>query len=112
MERTQVSGTITGVVMAAVLLTGCGPREEPRTPPPGGGSSETVQATGTVQFVALEGGFYGIVAEDGTRYDPINLPPQFQRDGQRIRFEGKVRSDLAGIHMWGTLIEITQISAL
>jgi hypothetical protein len=71
-----------------------------------------VAGTGTVKYINLEGGFYGIVGDDGQSYDPINLASDFQQDGLRIRFEARTRSDLANVHMWGTLIEIISIEEL
>lgn len=112
MEHLHPSATLAGAVVAVALLAGCGPRDDQRPSLPGAAPAEIVQATGTIRFVPLEGGFYGIIADDGTRYDPIHLPEALKKDGQRVRFEGKVRHDLASIHMWGILIEITRISAL
>jgi hypothetical protein len=71
-----------------------------------------VSGTGTVKFIDLEGGFYGIIGDDGSKYDPINLGLQFKEDGLRIRFEANVRKDVAGIHMWGTIVDITKIEKL
>ena len=84
---------------------GFGPKPEP----PG---TLEVEATGTVVFVELEGGFYGIITDDGARYDPVNLPPEFQRDGLRVRFRARILKDTASIHMWGTPVEILHIEEL
>ncbi|MCH7760314.1 hypothetical protein IIA15_02785 [candidate division TA06 bacterium] len=73
--------------------------------------NETVIGTGTVKYISIEGGFYGIIGDDGKHY-VTNLPPEFQKDSVRIRFEGKLRKDLASIHMWGTPIEIIKIEKL
>lgn len=83
----------------------------------GGGNSveETVEGTGTIQFVGVEGGFYGIMADDGSKYNPINLSSEFsdfQEHGLRVTFEGKVRDDLDSLHMWGTIIELTVVEKL
>ncbi|MBN2572339.1 MAG: protease inhibitor I42 family protein [Ignavibacteriales bacterium] len=67
--------------------------------------------TGTVRYVELEGGFYGIYADNGEHYDPINLPEEFKIDGLRIEFTFIKRDDLASFHMWGCLIEIKDVKA-
>jgi hypothetical protein len=77
-----------------------------------GAKENIVAGNGTVEYIELEGGFYGIVADDGKKYDPINLAPEFQQDGLRVRFEARVRKDLASTHMWGTIVEITRIEKL
>ena len=71
-----------------------------------------LSSSGTVKYISLEGGFYGIVTDDNESLDPINLPKEFQVDGKKISFMYKVRNDLASFHMWGVLIEITEIHEL
>jgi hypothetical protein len=71
-----------------------------------------ISAQGTVEFNNIEGGFFGIIADDGSKYKPVNLPKRFQKDGLKIKFTGKLSSDLMSIHMWGKLIEIIKIDAL
>jgi len=78
----------------------------------GGDDEDIVSGTGTIKFIDLEGGFYGIIGDDGKYYDPINLSQDFQVDGLRVRFEAKIRDDIFGIHMWGTPIEILKIEKL
>ncbi|MHC1745715.1 MAG: hypothetical protein AB9895_01065 [Negativicutes bacterium] len=72
-------------------------------------SPEMVNFTGTVNYIDLEGGFWGIVAADGKKYDPLNLPMEFKKEGLRVHVEGVVKN-VIGIHMWGTVIEITVIN--
>jgi hypothetical protein len=64
---------------------------------------------GTVNYINLEGGFWGIVSDDGRHYDPINLAEEFQQEGLRVQVEAVVKN-CVGIHMWGTIIEITAIN--
>jgi len=66
-----------------------------------------IETTGTVTWVALEGGFYGITADDGTRYDPLNLPDEYEHEGFRIGFTAIEDPDMASIHQWGTIVTIT-----
>ena len=72
-------------------------------------NGDTVSGTGTVRRIDLEGGFYGIVGDDGMKYDPVNLAREFQVDGLRVGFEARVRKEQASTRMWGTLIEIMSI---
>lgn len=68
--------------------------------------------TGTVQYSELEGGFYAIKGDDGIVYDPINLASEFRVPGLRVQVEALLREDLAGIHMVGPIIEITNIRTI
>lgn len=69
-----------------------------------------VSGAGTVRYVALEGGFYAIILSDDRHFDPINLPPEFQRDGATVRISGVVRTDLLSTHMYGPLLELREIT--
>jgi hypothetical protein len=71
-----------------------------------------ITADGTIIYQEIEGGFFGIITDGGNKYNPTNLPINFRRDGLRVRFEGKLNTDLAGIHMWGELIDIINIKEL
>ncbi|GIV57848.1 MAG: hypothetical protein D6746_05785 [Bacteroidetes bacterium] len=64
--------------------------------------------TGTIHYVDLEGGFYGLVADDGTRYLPLNLDASFRKDGLRVRFEA-VPEDVLTLQQWGRPVRLTAI---
>lgn len=73
---------------------------------------DVIEGRGTVQFVELEGGFYGIVADDGQRYDPTNLDEAYEEDGLRVRFRARERDDLISVRMWGRMVEIISIERI
>ncbi|MFC1783469.1 hypothetical protein ACFL02_07775, partial [Planctomycetota bacterium] len=64
---------------------------------------------GTIQYNSFEGGFYGIVADNGERYDPVNLPAKFARDNLRVLYRVKELPERVSVHMWGTIVEILGI---
>jgi len=68
--------------------------------------------TGTVKYIDIEGGFFGIIGDSGKNYNPINLSEEFQKDNLRVSFDAKIREDMVSFHMWGTLIEIVRIEKL
>lgn len=68
-----------------------------------------IDQTGKVLFIALEGGFYGIQGDDGKNYDPVNLPPAFQKHDLLVRFTARERKDKVSIHQWGAIVEIITI---
>jgi inhibitor of cysteine peptidase len=68
-----------------------------------------IMATGTVIYVDLEGGFYGIAGEDNTNYDPVNLEEEFREEGLEVEFIAYPVEDVASIRMWGLLVEIRSI---
>jgi hypothetical protein len=84
------------VLILAGLLSGCL-------------TSDLVRETGTVVYNQLEGGFYGIQSDEGARYEPLNLPPEYRIDGLKVMFRGVIRPDMATIHMWGKPLELLHI---
>lgn len=105
------------VVAVAMLLSLAGAVLLMQAEPPGGGKGNVedenvISGTGTVVYIRLEGGFYGIMGDDGKRYYPLNLPEEYRVEGLRVRFEGVIRSDVATFHMWGTPVELKSIEPL
>ena len=107
-----------------VALGGCASDERPTRPTENGGSPPssdttatpmtddgTIQGTGTIRYLDLEGGFYGLVAEDGTKYDPSPLPDSLQEDGLRVRFRVQEK-DIMTTRMWGTPVEMLEIERI
>lgn len=68
--------------------------------------------TGTVRYLNFEGGFYGIVADNGEKYDPVNLPKEYKKDGLRVMFRVKEKKGMMGFHMWGRIVEVVKIERL
>ncbi len=89
------------LALSATLQIGCESEE-----------TDFVTFTGTVRWKAFEGGFFAIDADNGERYQPINLPSSFREDGLRVRVTAVERPDLVSTHMYGKLIEIVTISRL
>lgn len=67
---------------------------------------------GTVTFVDLEGGFYGIIGDDGTNYYPLQMDKQYKKDGLRVAFEYEPVKDIATIQMWGNPVNLTFIEEI
>lgn len=91
------------VVVGLVTFSGCIPLDS---------GQPLLDVTGTVRFIELEGGFFGIVADDGTQYEPIDLPERYRQNGLRVHLLARVRDDYASIFMWGTIIEVVSIEVL
>ncbi|HEO69704.1 MAG TPA: hypothetical protein ENN80_00455, partial [Candidatus Hydrogenedentes bacterium] len=70
-----------------------------------------VYLRGTVEWQDIEGGFWGIVGENGNHYDPLNLPPEFAEEGLPIAFVARLMPDMGGFHMWGTYVDLLIVDA-
>ncbi|MCP1662299.1 MAG: DUF333 domain-containing protein [Methanocalculus sp. MSAO_Arc1] len=95
--------TIGLVALAACLLlaAGCVNGKPPESP--------EVTGIGVVTYIDLEGGFYGIIADDGREFLPLNLPEDLKVDGTEIVFTGEVREDVITMYMWGTPLQLEDI---
>lgn len=66
---------------------------------------------GRVQFLNLEGGFYGIITDSGKKILPLNMAKEFAQNGAIVRIKGKVK-DVMTIQQWGTPFTITEIELI
>jgi hypothetical protein len=112
------------VVLVGLFMSGCATTDEPIEAPASPPSTETESdprveeravrdsirsGIGTIQYVNLEGGFYGLIDRDsGTRYAPGAIPDSLRIDGLQVRYEVRVR-DAMTIQMWGTPVEILHL---
>lgn len=102
-----------GLLLAVSLITiGCRTTEE--TPSADGSTQPQLVdgMTGTVTYMDLEGGFYGILGDDGEKYFPLNLDPSYREDGLRVRFTVRERNDVMTTTMWGKTVELTAIERM
>ena len=97
------------LIVASAVLTGCNTVQQAEEAPP---PEDIVSDTGTVRYVELEGGFYGIIADDSTRFLPDSLARSFRQDGLRVRFRARLREDVMTAQMWGTPVAIIDIMRL
>ncbi len=66
---------------------------------------------GRVQFLNLEGGFYGIITDSGKKVLPMNMAKEFAQNGAIVRFKGRVKNVMT-IQQWGTPLTITEIELI
>lgn len=69
-------------------------------------------ASGTVTYQNIEGGFYGILGDDGKKYEPLNLDAKYQKDGLRVAFDATVARDAVSVRMWGTPVNLVQVEVI
>jgi methionine-rich copper-binding protein CopC len=70
-----------------------------------------VCASGIVEYLGIEGGFWGVIGDDGEHYDLGNMPEKFKKQGLRIKFCGKP-INAASIRMWGTMVNVSSIEEI
>ena len=81
--------------------------EQPTSP------NEGINMTqGTVRYFNLEGGFWGIIADDGSQILPQNLPQEYRKDGLRLSFKAQEVKDMMTIQQWGILSTLSDIEII
>ena len=63
---------------------------------------------GTVRYINLEMGFWGIESADGQKYVPIQMPEQLKMEGKKVEIRAEIVPDAAGVQMWGKYVQITE----
>ena len=95
------------LILGLLLLVVAGCKNVSEAPePPMAKPGQMTPLTGTVVYIDLEGGFYGIESDEGRRFFPINLSGSFKEDGLRVRFTVRPRTDVMTTTMWGETCEI------
>jgi serpin B len=72
--------------------------------------SPLIETTGTVVYVPISGGFYGILAEDGSQYLPLDLDEAWHVDGLEVTFSARPEPEAMTIYMWGTAVSVLSIA--
>jgi len=72
--------------------------------------SDLFEIVGTVQYKNIEGGFYAIVGDDGKKFNPINLPKSFRKDGLKVKVTARLKTETVSFRMYGAMIEIVNIT--
>jgi hypothetical protein len=70
-----------------------------------------ITGTGTIRYLRFEGGFYGLISDDGTKYN-VNVPYEYRNDGVRVWFRLRKRRHQISNRMWGINAEIIEMRAL
>jgi len=64
-----------------------------------------ISIIGTVTFLNFEGGFYGIISDDGTKYNPTNLSKEFRVADLRVMLIAERQRNTHSIQMWDLLLK-------
>ncbi|MBL4940302.1 MAG: hypothetical protein JKY81_01415 [Colwellia sp.] len=66
----------------------------------------------TVKYFDLEGGFYGLVSEQGAKLLPMGLPAKYHVNGTLLRVKGQVLNNMVTIQQWGQPFKISDIELI
>jgi len=66
---------------------------------------------GKIVYQNLETGFWGIVANNGKEYRPVNMPEQLKKAGAEVSVVAREVDEMSFI-MWGTPVRIVSFETL
>jgi len=61
---------------------------------------------GKMTYVKMEGGFWGIIRNDGSRLQPTKVPQQFKQEDLEVECLIFYIDDGFSSFMWGEIVEI------
>ncbi|MAT55861.1 MAG: hypothetical protein D6816_07605 [Bacteroidetes bacterium] len=67
--------------------------------------ARTKKINATIVWNDLEGGFWGIIDENGNEWLPVNLPEQLKSNGKKARLMIR-ESEEGSMFMWGTPVKV------
>ena len=73
-------------------------------------SGRDVSGNGTIGWIVMDNGFYGLVTDDGQQFLPNKIDPAFRVDGLRVSFRGMARPDKQGEHPWGIPLDLIELA--
>jgi len=73
-------------------------------------ASDTAEVLGTIVYKQFEGGFFAIDGDDGRKYNPINLPQSFKKDGLRVKVTVRLKRNAISFRMYGTVVDVVSIT--
>lgn len=68
-----------------------------------------MQFSGTIQYRELEGGAWVILSEDGTTFEPVDLPEEYRKKGLRVRVWADQVEGAVSTRMVGPIVSIKRI---
>ncbi|WP_076538722.1 hypothetical protein [Shewanella sp. UCD-KL21] len=127
----RTSLTLSASIAALLLVQGCNEQVEPQPEPaqavvkaapvekaaemakPDTSSEKGIaMQQGTVRYFDLEGGFWGILTDDGQQILPSNLAKEHQKDGLRLSFSAAEVTDMMTIQQWGVLSTLSNVEVI
>lgn len=75
-------------------------------------SKSSVTLTGQIVYQQFEGGFYGFIASDGSKYTLSNLPKEHNVNGIVLKLSGEILHDVMTTVQFGQVLRVNDVSVL
>lgn len=64
----------------------------------------------TAQYIELNQGFWGLIDQQGNKYEPINIPEQLKKNGKKSTVWFERIPEAQSMNMYGDIIRIEGFS--
>ena len=71
-----------------------------------------IKIRGKVIYQNLGTGFWGIIADNGAEYRPVNMPEQLKSIGAKVSCTAREIDDEVSIFMWGVPVKIISFGTI
>ncbi len=71
--------------------------------------SASNEIAGTISYIESDGGFWGIIGNDGKTYEPVNLDSKYWTDDKLVCVRAKILDDRVDSHQWGIPIKVISV---
>ncbi|MBV6656109.1 MAG: hypothetical protein KI786_20255 [Mameliella sp.] len=71
-----------------------------------------IKIKGTVKYLNMEGGFWGIVSADGQEFRPVEMPEQLKHDGEAVEVTLLPVEEEMSLYMWGQPVKLITFHTL
>jgi len=76
------------------------------------GADKQMILTGQILYQHMEGGFYGFVANNGDKYLPSGIKPDFLKNGLIVELTVKLMPDVLTTQQFGQVVKVLDIKVL
>ena len=97
------------IMLSVLALAACQQTEQETNTSSTVNEQSRTMITVTVKYLEIEGGFYGLVTQDGKKLLPMNLASQYRKAGTVLKVSGKQLTDVMTTQQWGTPYQISEV---
>lgn len=75
-------------------------------------SDQQMTITGQILYQAIEGGFFGFIANNGDKYTPRGLDNKYRQNGLIVELKAELIPDIVTTTQFGKVIKVLEIKVI
>ncbi|MFA3789825.1 hypothetical protein AB6T38_01775 [Aliiglaciecola sp. SL4] len=73
---------------------------------------EMLTITGTIVYKGMEGGFFGLDANDGKKYMPRGMNKEMLKNGMIVQVKGYILTDVLTFQQYGQVLKVVEATEI